>query len=83
MVGCIRTLGLVGTEDSLLIRDMGVLITAGSTVYHPGIRIDTRYTDPANGQGPFKIGQGWIARQAGGALYVAFETKKEVYYARI
>lgn len=46
LVGRTGTLGLAGTEDSLLIWVMRVLITAGTTVYPPGTRIDTRYTHP-------------------------------------
>lgn len=37
---------------------------------------------PTNDQGPFKIAR-MIPRQAGSAPHVAFETKKEMYYARI
>lgn len=40
------TLELAGTEDSLLIWVMHVLIMAGTTIYPPGTRIDTRYTHP-------------------------------------
>ena len=57
-VGLTDTLGLAGTEDSLLTRDLGSLITAGPTVYAPGIRLDAGRTYATNGQNPSAIGQG-------------------------
>ncbi len=46
LVGRTGTLGRAGTEESLLIWVMHVLITAATTVYPPDTRIDTRCTHP-------------------------------------
>ena len=53
-VGLTDTLGLAGTEDSLLTRDLGSPITARSTVYAAGTRLDAGRTHATNGQNPFR-----------------------------
>lgn len=48
-VGLTDTLGLAGTEDSLLTRDLGGPITARPTVYPPGTRLDAGRTYATEG----------------------------------